>query len=114
MQIYRQDGDIINVTASRAVESGELYVEGALVGYTQTAAEEDQLVAIVTRGVFEVPVVTDTDIALGSVIYLSDDALTTDADDGAEPAVKNARAGIAVRAGEAVEGVAVIHLKLNA
>lgn len=114
MKNYVQAGSVITVTAPRDVASGELVAIGALVGYTQTAASEGQEVAIITDGVYAVSVVADADIAVGDVIYLSGQALTTAADDGAEPPVANARVGIAVTAG-VTDGVnAGVNVKLGA
>lgn len=114
MKHYVQAGSVITVTAPRDVASGELVAIGALVGYTQTAALEGEQVAIVTDGVYAVSVAAGADVAVGDVIYLADQALTTAADDGAEPPVANARVGIAVTAGVTDGALAGVNVKLGA
>lgn len=107
MKIYVQGGSVITITAPRDLESGELVAVGALVGYTQTAAAEGDQVAIVTDGVYAVSVASATNIEVGAIIYLDDQALTTVAED-------TVRIGIAVTDGASDGATVQVNVKLNA
>ncbi|UFM66794.1 DUF2190 family protein [Paracoccus sp. MA] len=114
MKHYVQAGSVITITAPRDVESGELVAIGALVGYTQTAALEGESVAIVTDGVYAVSVAAEADVAVGDVIYLDGQTLTTAADDGEEAPTAYPRVGIAVTAGVTDGALAGVNVKLGA
>lgn len=107
MKNYISSGDVITVTAATDVESGDLVVDGALVGFAQRAVEAGSDCAIVTAGVYTVAVASADEIHVGDVIYVKDGALTTDQ----EGAV---RAGIAVTGGVPSDGQADVQVKINA
>ena len=107
MKIFVNSGATATITAPRDIVSGELVAEGALVGFAQADAKEGELVAIVTEGVFQVDVLTATDVDLGDVIYLDAGALTTDATD-------TVRAGVAYSAGTSDGVTATVNVKINA
>lgn len=110
MKIYVQPGEAVTVTAPRDVKSGDLLVIGALAGFCQTDALEDEQVAIVTEGVFRVEILAAGDVNAGDVIYLDGQDLTTD--DG--PDGENPRAGVVIVGGASDGDIAEVHLKLNA
>ncbi|ATQ56550.1 DUF2190 family protein [Paracoccus yeei] len=106
MKIFVNSGSTATITATRDIVSGELVAEGALVGFAQADAAEGDLVAIVTEGVFQVDVLTATDVELGDVIYLDAGSLTTDATD-------TVRAGVAYSAGTSDGVTATVNVKIN-
>lgn len=112
MKNYVQGGSRITVTADREVSYGALYAVGALIGFAVTDATAGQDFAIVTDGVYAVSVAATDDISVGDVIYLDDQLLTADADDG--EGVDFVRAGIVTAGGVAADGYAEVHLKINA
>lgn len=109
MKNYVQAGSIVTVTANRDVASGELYADGALIGFAQSGGLEGEDIAIVTDGVYQVPVTSATAVETGEVVYLDGQTLTTDPDAGINP-----RAGIVILGGAPEDGVATCHVKINA
>lgn len=107
MKVFVNSGSIAAIAAPRDVVSGELVAEGALVGFAQADAAEGHHVAIVTEGVFQVDVLTATDVAVGDIIYLDGGSLTTDSTD-------TVRAGVAYSAGTSDGVTATVNVKINA
>lgn len=110
MKIYVNTGAVATVNAPRDIVSGELFRAGALVGFAQADAAEGELVAIVTEGVFEVEVVSATDLDLGDVVYIdATGTLTADGDDDGA-----ARAGVVYGPGVSDGVSATVNVKINA
>ena len=109
MKNFVQAGQTATITASRDVKSGELYAEGALMGFAQSDAAEGEDVVLVLDGVYQVSVTSVTAVETGEVVYLDGQTLTTDPDAGINP-----RAGIVILGGAPEDGVAVCHVKINA
>lgn len=102
---YRQDDDIITVTApAGGVQSGAGVVLGALFGVAGADAAEGELFALGVRGVYELPAAT-TAIAQGTRVHWDADAamVTPIADAGTQPI------GVAIGAG-AVTGTVRVRL----
>ena len=84
---YRQDDDIITVTApAGGVQSGAGVVLGALFGVAGADAAEGELFALGVRGVYELPAAT-TAIPQGTRVHWDVEAamVTTIADAGTQP-----------------------------
>jgi predicted RecA/RadA family phage recombinase len=100
---YRQDDDIITVTAPEGgVKSGAGVVLGALFGIAGADAAEGELFAFGVRGVFELPAVATT-IPQGTRVHWDADAamVTSIADADTVPI------GVAIGAGAAAGTVRV-------
>jgi predicted RecA/RadA family phage recombinase len=107
MKTYISSGGVITVTVDSDTKSGDLVAAGALIGFAQTDADAGTDCAIVTAGVYTTSVAAADTVSVGDVIYLSAGTLTTDATDAV-------RAGIAVTAGEPMDGMASVQVKINA
>ena len=69
MKNYVQSGDVVTVAAPAAVTSGAGVLVGSLFGVAQTDADNGADVAIVTRGVFELPKTSAQAWTVGAKIY---------------------------------------------
>lgn len=110
MKIYVNSGAIATVTAPRDIVSGELFRAGAMVGFAQADSAEGELVAIVTEGVFEVEVVSATDLELGDIVYID----TTDTLVADSAAAGAARAGVVYGPGVSDGTSVTVNVKINA
>ena len=71
MKNYVQDDDIITVAAPAAVASGDAVLVGSLFGVAQTDAANGANVALVVRGVFDLPKATGQAWTVGQKLYWS-------------------------------------------
>lgn len=65
MKNYVQNGDVVTVTAPKAVASGGGVLVGCLFGIACSSAAEGESLEISTRGVFDLPKAADTIFAAG-------------------------------------------------
>ena len=117
MKNFVQNGDQLTLFAAADTKSGDLVAIGDLFGFAVSDALAGQDVAVSTRGVFEAVVSASDGVSVGDVIYyaghvIAGGMLTTDPDDGLEPATAFSRVGVAVTAA-AASAEAVIDLKLG-
>lgn len=104
MKNYTQTENVITVAAPAAVSSGDLVVVGGIVGVAQADAASGANVALVRRGVFDLPKQTGFAPSAGDPAYWSD------ANDRLESA--GARA-IGVYAEDAVSGATAARVILD-
>jgi len=102
----KQEGKLIDVTLAADVASGELVIQGKMVGVAQKDGKAGEVIAIDTDGVFELPKVEDDTIAAGATVYAKSDKTITTAASG------NTKCGYATKA--AGNGTAVVDVKLFA
>ena len=112
MKNFVQTGDILTIVTSTDVASGQLVNIGDLFGFANSTALVGEDVAISTRGVFETTVDAPAGVSVGDVICFDGASLTTETDDGGDPATAFSRVGVAVTAA-AASAEAVIDLKLG-
>ena len=74
MKIYVNDGNIVTLTAPRALASGDGALVGALFGVAQTDAEDGATVALVLTGVMTLTKVTSQSWTAGTTKVYWDDA----------------------------------------
>jgi predicted RecA/RadA family phage recombinase len=92
MKNYVQSGDVVTISASADTSSGDVVVEGSLIGVAQADALTGEDLAIVTKGVFELSKTSAQAWALGVPIYVTSAGLATTASSG------NTLVGVAVAA----------------
>lgn len=102
----KQEGKLLSVTLAAATLSGELVIQGKMVGVAQGDGESGDVIAIDTDGVFELPKVAADDIAAGATVYAKADKTITTTASG------NTKCGYATKA--AGNGTAVVDVKLFA
>jgi predicted RecA/RadA family phage recombinase len=78
MKNYVQEGNFLEITAAKPCKSGDLYVEGSLVGVAVTDSD-NALFSIATRGVFDLPKAKEA-LKVGQKVY-SKDGKTITAED---------------------------------
>lgn len=115
MKNYVQSGDVITVPAPADVTSGSFVAVGSLYGVAQADAKAGEDLALVTRGVFQLPVIDAGALAIGSPIYLATDGVLDIAStDGGDPAVAHALVGVSVsEALEVIDATAQLLVKIG-
>jgi predicted RecA/RadA family phage recombinase len=69
MKNYIQNGKHLDVLASKAYASGDIVVEGQLVGVATTDIPNGELGAVSTEGVYAFTKKTATTVAVGDVVH---------------------------------------------
>lgn len=83
MKNYIQDGEVITVAApSGGVSSGDFVAVGSIRGVAQETAAETVPVAIVRRGVFELPKTSAQAWTVGALIYATSAGVMTTVSSG--------------------------------
>ncbi|MGH8039185.1 MAG: DUF2190 family protein [Stenotrophomonas sp.] len=68
MKNAHQDGRVLDVTLTRDAKSGELVVEGKLVGAAVTDGKVGEVIAVHVEGVFEVAKLPASTFAVGAPV----------------------------------------------
>ena len=109
MKNAHQDGRVLDVTLTRDAKSGELVVEGKLVGAAVTDGKVGDVIAVHVEGVFEVPKLPASTFAVGAPVNW--DTANNQAIAAAPAADQLGDIGFAVYAAEA--GAATVFLRLT-
>lgn len=98
MRNYVQEGVSLDIELEAPVSAGDLVVYGGLVGVASTDGVAEEVIAVRFSGVFDLPKEAGV-VTGGQALYVLDTdgalTLTTDEDDGEEPAVAYQLAGYA-------------------
>ena len=83
--VFVQEGNAIDYTPATAVASGQVVVQGSLVGVAKQPIAANQLGALAVAGVFDFPKPTDLAIPAGSDVYWdeAEQKAKTDSESGA-------------------------------
>lgn len=107
-----QDGDNLTLVAPTAVSAGDIVEVGAIVGVAYGDAESGASFDLATRGVFDLPKETASDVInAGTVVYAIAGEVTADADEDSDGIPQNARLGVAVATSG--NGTANVRVRLN-
>lgn len=105
MRNYIQPGVNLTLPAAADIKSGEVFILGAITGIAAGDALEDEMVDVVTSGVFRLDKVAADAFAVGDAVYFDEvNKLAT------VEATGNTRIGTAVKI--AVDGSAAVEVKL--
>lgn len=110
-----QEGCAVDYTPSSAVVSGQVVIQGSLVGVATAPIAADALGAIETEGVFDVAKATGA-ITAGALTYwdADGDPIGGTAGSGAATATSTDNTLIGLATAAAASGVATVRVKLNA
>lgn len=88
--IYKQRGDILNITPAAPINAGEVVVLDQLIGVAKTDIAAEALGSLALTGVFAMAKSASAEIAIGAQLYWDEanGQVTAEADDGGEPAVE--------------------------
>lgn len=105
MKNHIQTGQNIDVPAPSAISSGDGVLIGELFGVASKNAQPNEIVAIATTGVFELPKAVADTLSLGDPVFW-------DAGNG-EATATDTGVKIGVATASAIAPVAVAHVRLN-
>ena len=112
---FIQRGDAVDYTPGADVKSGDVVVQGDLVGVAKLDIQTGKLGALAVTGLFDFPKATGggSAITAGAKVYWNadDELATTDADDGGSPATPYPYIGKTVKA--AADDDALVRVRLQ-